>query len=51
METETKNNGQTIVNTVKQDKTPKFVVGNPVNEVSKAEETKAQPKEMTWRKR
>lgn len=42
METKAKNNGQAIVNTVKADKTPKFVAGNPVNEVSKADETKAQ---------
>ena len=44
METKAKNNGQAIVNTVKADKTPKFVAGNPVNEVSKADETKADKK-------
>ncbi|PWG80916.1 hypothetical protein [Pararcticibacter amylolyticus] len=42
METKAKNNGQANVNTVKADKTPKFVAGNPVNAVSKAEEAKPQ---------
>ena len=41
METKVTENGQAKVNTVKADKTPKFVAGNPVNEVSKAEEAKA----------
>ncbi|MET4546297.1 hypothetical protein ABIE26_003624 [Pedobacter africanus] len=35
METKVTENGQAKVNTVKADKTPKFVAGNPVNEVSK----------------
>ncbi len=42
METKAKNNGQANVNTVQADKTPKFVAGNPVNAVSKADENKAQ---------
>ena len=42
METKAKSNGQANVNTVKADKTPKFVAGNPVNAVSKAEEHKPQ---------
>lgn len=42
METKAKNNGQANVNTVKADKTPQFVAGNPVNTVSKAEEAKPQ---------
>lgn len=41
METKGKENGQTkLVNTVQADKTPKFVAGNPVNEVAKAQEQK-----------
>jgi hypothetical protein len=41
METKEKNNGQAKVNTVKTDKAPKFVAGNPVNAVSnKAEQEK-----------
>jgi len=35
METKVTENGQAKVNTVKADKTPKFVAGNPINEVSK----------------
>lgn len=42
METKAKNNGQANVNTVKADKTPQFVAGNPVNAVSKADEAKPQ---------
>lgn len=42
METKEKNNGQANVNSVKADKTPKFVAGNPVNAVSKADEAKPQ---------
>lgn len=42
METKAKNNGQANVNTVKADKTPQFVAGNPVNAVSKADEAKTQ---------
>jgi len=43
METKVTENGQAKVNTVKADKTPKFVAGNPVNaESAKAGETKAQ---------
>ncbi|WP_448635183.1 hypothetical protein [Pedobacter panaciterrae] len=39
METNVKNNGQAkVVNTVQADKTPKFVAGNPVNVVAKAQE-------------
>ena len=42
METQVKQNGQVqAANTVKADKTPKFVAGNPVNEVAKAQEEKA----------
>jgi hypothetical protein len=46
METKVKENGQAKVNTVKADKTPKFVAGNPVNAVAKAQEEKhaEQPK-------
>ncbi|MEJ7558207.1 MAG: hypothetical protein WKF66_07850 [Pedobacter sp.] len=35
MEIKVTENGQAKVNTVKADKTPKFVAGNPVNEVLK----------------
>lgn len=48
METQVKQNGQAkVAETVKTDKTPKFVAGNPVNAVAKAQEEKAaeQPKE------
>ncbi|ATP55555.1 hypothetical protein CPT03_03290 [Pedobacter ginsengisoli] len=39
METNVKNNGPAkVVNTVQADKTPKFVAGNPVNVVAKAQE-------------
>lgn len=44
METNVKANGQAKVNTVKADKTPKFVAGNPVNAVAKAQEEKAEEK-------
>lgn len=46
METNVKANGQTKVNNVKADKTPKFVAGNPVNSLAKAQEEKQpeQPK-------
>ena len=46
METKVKENGQAKVNTVKADKTPKFVSGSPVNVLSKAHEEKQteQPK-------
>ncbi len=45
METKVKTGGQTKANTVKADKTPKFVAGNPVNAVSnKAEQAKEEPK-------
>jgi hypothetical protein len=46
METKVKENGQANVNAVKADKTPKFVAGNPVNMLSKAQEEKQseQPK-------
>lgn len=40
METKTAVNGQVKENPVKADKTPKFVAGNPVNEVSKTEAVK-----------
>jgi hypothetical protein len=39
MDTNVKNNGQAKANTVQADKTPKFVAGNPVNELSKKDET------------
>lgn len=43
METKVTENGQAKVNTVKADKNPKFVAGNPVNaEAKKAEENKPQ---------
>lgn len=45
METKVKENGQVkVVNTVQADKTPKFVAGNPVNAVAKAQEQKEEPK-------
>lgn len=47
METKVKSNGQANANTVKADKTPKFVAGNPVNEVSKTEENKVQDQPKT----
>ncbi|MGM9475273.1 hypothetical protein ACS5PU_02540 [Pedobacter sp. GSP4] len=40
METKVKENGQASVNSVKADKTPRFVAGNPVNEVAKKTEGK-----------
>ena len=46
METNVKNNGQAkVVNTVQADKTPKFVAGNPVNALAKAQEQKVEGKE------
>jgi len=48
METKAKENGQANVNTVKADKTQKFVAGNPVNAVSsKSEQTKEHSKAET----
>lgn len=45
METKVKDNGQAkVVNTVQADKTPKFVAGNPVNAVAKANEQKQEIK-------
>jgi len=45
METKAKNNGQAkVANTVQADKTPKFVAGNPVNTVGKAQEQKEESK-------
>ena len=45
METKAKDNGQVkVANTVAADKTPKFVAGNPVNAVAKAQEEKAAEK-------
>lgn len=45
METKVKENGQAkVANTVVADKTPKFVAGNPVNAVAKAQEQKAEVK-------
>ncbi|KIA92263.1 hypothetical protein OC25_17675 [Pedobacter kyungheensis] len=40
METKVKENGQANVNSVKAEKTPRFVAGNPVNEVAKKAEVK-----------
>ncbi|WP_448103497.1 hypothetical protein [Pedobacter panaciterrae] len=51
METNVKNNGQAkLVNTVQADKTPKFVAGNPVNAVAKAQEQKEEGKEEETKK-
>lgn len=48
METKVKENGQVNPNTVKTDKTQRFVAGNPVNAVSnKSEQEKEQPKPET----
>lgn len=48
METKVKENGQANPNTVKTDKTQRFVAGNPVNAVSnKSEQGKEQPKPET----
>lgn len=48
METKVKENGQAKGNTVKTDKTQRFVAGNPVNAVSnKSEQEKEQPKSAT----
>lgn len=44
METKVKDNGQANANTVKTDKTPKFVAGNPVNADSKKAEENKQEK-------
>ncbi|RZJ76756.1 MAG: hypothetical protein EOO45_01200 [Flavobacterium sp.] len=45
METKAKDNGQAkVANTVQADKTPKFVAGNPVNTVGKAQEQKEEAK-------
>lgn len=43
MDTKVNENGQAkVANTVKADQTPKFVAGNPVNAVSKAQDEKAE---------
>jgi hypothetical protein len=48
METTVKNNGQAkVTKNVKEDKTPKFVAGNPVNKVSKNAEEKKENKAQT----
>ena len=48
METKVKENGQAKENTVKTDKTQRFVAGNPVNAVSnKSEQGKEQPRSET----
>jgi hypothetical protein len=45
METKVKENGQAkVANTVQADKTPKFVAGNPVNEVAKGQQEKQEAK-------
>ena len=45
METKVNQNGQAkVANTVKADKTPKFVAGNPVNSVAKAQDEKTEVK-------
>ncbi|SDD66634.1 hypothetical protein [Pedobacter soli] len=40
METKVNQNGQAAVNSIKADKTPKFVAGNPVNKEAKKAEAK-----------